>query len=222
MESGLLTFKADLAEYEAVASWTEDRGTFTVTRVHHRILMKGLRQLLSDSLEVFLRLSACSTTSRHTSTIIEEFSHPQPFDHHPLPDQQRPHDDSDEALSAVTMSPPPSMSTPPSYLQSSFDLTLREYSKETGINLIRHPFAASLNNIDDVNTAIAALRERSRVSSDLQADDLVAQMVNQLRSITHIVSLLSPTEALNDNIDLVCLRKHDSHIFHAGLLKLTS
>jgi len=182
--------------------------------------MKGLRQLLSDSLAVFLRLSACSTTSRHTLTVIEELSYHQPFDH--LPDQQRSPAGDDEALSAVTMSPPPGMSTPPSYLQSSFDLTLREYSKETGIDLIRHPFAASLDNIDDISTTIAALRERSRVSSDPQADDLVTQMVNQLRSITHIVSLLSPTEALSDNIDLVCLRKHDSHIFHTGLLKLTS
>lgn len=173
---------------------------------HHRI-MKGLRQLLSDSLAVFLRFPACSTTSRHTLTVIEEMSNHQPFDH--LPDQRSPGDN--EAVSTVTMSPPPGMSTPSSYLQSSFDLTLREYLKETGIDLIRHPFAASLDNIDDVNTTIAALRERSRVSSDPQAGYLVAQMVNQLRSITHIVSLLSPTEALSDNIDLVCLRKHDSH-----------
>jgi hypothetical protein len=170
--------------------------------------MKGLRQLLSDSLAVFLRLLACSTTSRHTLTVIEELSHHQPFDH--LPHQLSPPGDN-EALSAVTISPPPGMSTPSSYLQSSFDLTLREYSKETGIDLIRHPFATSLDNIDDVNTTIAALRERSRVSSDPQAGYLVAQMVNQLRSITHIVSLLSPSEALSDNIDLVCLRKHDSH-----------
>lgn len=181
--------------------------------------MKGLRQLLSDSLEVILRLSACSTASCHTQTVIEELSHPQSFDH--LPDQRSPAGD-DEALSALTMSPSPCMNTPPSYLQSSFDLTLREYTKETGIDLIRHPFAASLDNIEDVDTIIAALRERSRVSSDPQADDHIAQLENQLRSITHIVSLLSPIEGLSDNIDLVGLREHGSHILNTGLLTLTS
>ena len=181
--------------------------------------MKGLRQLLSESLEVFLRLSTCNTASFHTLTVIEELSPHQSFGH--LPDQRSSAGD-DEALSAVTMSPPSCMTTPTSYLQSSFDLTLREYSKETGIDLIRYPFAASLDNIDDVDTTIAALRDQSRLSSDPQADDPIAQLVNQLRSITHIVSLLSPTEALSDNIDLVCLREHDSHILHTGLLTLTS
>ena len=181
--------------------------------------MKGLRQLLSDSLAVFLHLSACSTASCHTPTVIEELSHLRSFNH--LPNQPPPEGD-DEALSALTMFPPPCMNTPSSYLQSSFDLTLREYSKETGIDLIRHPFASSLDNIDDVDTTIAALREQSRVSSDPQADDPIAQLMNQLRSITHIVSLLSPTEALRDNIDLVCLREHDPHILNTGLLTLTS
>jgi hypothetical protein len=178
--------------------------------------MKGLRQLLSDSLAVFLRLSACSTTSCHIPTVNEGLSH---LDH--LPDQRSPAGD-DEALPAAMMSPPPCLNTPSSYLQSSFDLTLREYSKETGIDLTRHSFAASLDNIGDVDTTIVALRGRSRISSDPGADDPIAKLVSQLRSIAHIVSLLSPTEALRDNIDLVCLMEHDSHILHTGLLTLTS
>ena len=176
--------------------------------------MKGLRQLLSDSLAVFLRLSACSTTSWHVPTV--QFSH---LDH--LPYQRSPAGN-DKALPAVMMSPPSCLSTPSSYLQSSFDLTLREYSKETGIDLIRHSFAASPDNIGDVDTTIVALRERSRVSSDPGADDPIAQLVSQLRSIAHIVSLLSPAEALRDNIDLVRLREHDSHILHTSLLTLRS
>lgn len=178
--------------------------------------MKGLRQLLSDSLAVFLRLSACSTTSCHIPTANQGLSH---LDH--LPDQRSQAGD-DEALSAAMMPPPPCLNTPSSYLQSSFDLTLREYSKETGIDLTRHSFAASLDNIGDVDTTIVALRARSRISSDPGADDPIAQLVSQLRSIAHIVSLLSPTEALRANIDLVCLMVHDSQILHTGLLTLTS
>jgi hypothetical protein len=162
--------------------------------------MRVLRKLLSGTLAVFLRLSACNTTSSYPLTAIEESTHHPLFDY--LPDQRSQVSD-DEAVPAPTMSPSPHIVTPSSYLQSSFDLTLREYSKQTGIDLIGHPFAASLDNLDSVDTAIAELRERTPVSSDFQ-DDSIALLRNQLKSITHIVSLLSPTEALRGNIDSVC------------------
>ena len=161
--------------------------------------MRALRKLLSDTLAVFLRLSACNTTSSYPLTAIEESTHHSLFE---IPDQRSQVSD-DEAVPAPTMSPPPHIVAPSSYLQSSFDLTLREYSKQTGIDLIGHPFAASFDNLDSVDTAIAALRERTPVSSDSQ-DDSIALLMNQLKSITHIVSLLSPTEALRGYIDSVC------------------
>jgi hypothetical protein len=96
--------------------------------------------------------------------------------------------------------------TPISYLQSSFNLTLEEYSKQTGIDLIEHSFGASF---DHTETAIAAVLERTRVSSNSETDGPMAQLIKQLNSITRIVSLLSPTEALSESIDLVSHRELD-------------
>lgn len=160
--------------------------------------MKGLRQLLSDSLQIFLRLSACNTTSFHQPTVFEE-SHHHSCDHLPY---QRSLASDNETL--ATMSPPRFTITPSSYLQSSFDLTLREYSKQIEVDLIAHPFAASLDDVNSLDTTIAALRERTRVSNDSKTDDHIAQLMSYLKSIIHIVSLLSPPEALSENIDLVC------------------
>jgi hypothetical protein len=159
--------------------------------------MKGLKHLLSDSLKIFLHISACNTTSFHQPTAIE--SHHHSCDHPPY---QRSLASDDETL--ATMSPPRCTITPSSYLQSSFDLTLREYSRQIEVDLISHPFAASLDNVNSLDTTIAALRERTRVSNDSKTDDNIAQLMSYLKSIIHIVSLLSPPEALSENIDLVC------------------
>jgi hypothetical protein len=169
--------------------------------------MKGLRQLLSDSLQIFLRLSACNTTSFHQPTVTEEF-YPQSCDH--LPFQQSLASD-DETL--TTMSPPRFTITPSSYLQSCFDLTLREYSKHIDVDLIAHPFAATLDDVNSLDTTMAALRERSRVPNDSKTEDHMAQLMSYLKSIIHIVSLLSPPEALSENIDMVCpgIGSHESN-----------
>ncbi|KAH9971440.1 hypothetical protein BJV74DRAFT_799128 [Russula compacta] len=156
--------------------------------------MKALRQLLSDSLAVFLRLSACNTTSSHIPAPIEKSSHQQSSDH--LSDQQSPASAND--FSAATMSLQPDIITPSSYLQSVFNLTLVEYSKQTGIDLITHSFAAGLDDIYSVDRVITTLRERTGASN---MGDPIAQLVGQLKSIVHIVSLLSPSEALSENID---------------------
>lgn len=159
--------------------------------------MKVLRQLLSDSLAVFLRLSACNTTSSHIPAPIEKPSYQQPSDH--LPDQQSPAS-ANEALSAATMSLQSDIITPSPYLQSSFNLVLVEYSKQTGIDLITHSFAAGLDDIYSVDRAITTLRERTGASN---IGDPIAQLVGHLKSIVHIVSLLSPSEAISENIDPV-------------------
>jgi hypothetical protein len=179
------------ANTDTVAPWT--------VVVTYPWTMKGLRQLLSDSLQLFLRLSACNTTSFHQPTVIEESSHHHSCDH--LAYQR---DVAGDYEMLATMSPLRFTTKPSSYLQSSFDLTLREYSKQTEIDLIAHPFAVSLHDVNSLNTTIAALRERTRVSNDSKTDDHMAQLMSYLKSITHLVSLLSPREALSEHIDLVC------------------
>jgi hypothetical protein len=54
-------------------------------------------------------------------------------------------------------------------------------------------------------------------------DDKMVLLIRQLKSIFYIVSLLTPSEALCDNIDPVCQSDLDinSHILHVHFLTFT-
>jgi hypothetical protein len=162
--------------------------------------MKAVRQLLSDTLAIFLRLSACNTASSYPQADIFQSSHRQPFDR--LTDQPSAASDDQTSL-ASTMSLQPYIITPSSYFQSHFDLTLIEYSKLTGIDLTTHRLASAPNDKYSVDSVINTSRERIRASNDPQTDDSMTRLRSQLKSIAHIASLLSPREVLIDYIDPV-------------------
>jgi hypothetical protein len=180
--------------------WGYNEVVGVLARVHHRT-MKALR-LLSDSLAVLFRHSACRTTSAHISeTVVESFDQQSSN----LSDRQ-PAANDDETLTTITttMSLQPDILEPTSYFQSLFNLTLVEYSKQTGMDLITHPFISSFDDICSVDKAITVLRERSQPLNNLQMGDKVVLLIGQIKSIFYIVSLLTPSEALCDNIDPVC------------------
>jgi hypothetical protein len=162
--------------------------------------MKALRRL-SDSLAVLLRLSVCKTTSTHISETVDEPFDPQSSN---ISYRQPAASDDDEGSTITTMALQPDILKPTSYFQSLFNLTLVEYSRQTGIDLITHPFISSLDDIRSVDKAITVLRERSQSLNSPQMDDKVALLIRQLKSIYCTVSLLTPSEALCDNIDPVC------------------
>jgi hypothetical protein len=191
--------------------------------------MTALRQVLSDSLAVLLRVSACKTTSAHPPETVEESFHPRSYPH-PEDQQSRASTDTvtvttttTTTTTTITMSLKPHIFKPPSYLQSLFDLTLIEYSNITGKDLITHPFVASLDDISSADTAIDILRKRTRLSNDSQTDDRMALLMGHLESIIHFVALLSPSEALCDHIDPVCPSDLDLdlHAFYMCTLTLT-
>lgn len=174
--------------------------------------MRALK-LLSDSLAVLLRLSACRTTSVHISETVEESFDQQSSN---LSDR-KPGASDDETLTTTTTMPlQPDILKPTSYFQSLFNLTLVEYSRQTGIDLITHPFISSLDDICSVDKAITVLRERSQPLNNPQTEDKMVLLIYQIKSIFYIVSLLTPSEALCDNIDPVCQSDLDlnSHTFY--------
>jgi len=173
--------------------------------------MKALR-LLSDSLAAVLRLSACKTTSADISEVVEESFDQQSSN---LSDRQ-PKTRDDDTLTTTTMSLQPDILEPISYFQSLFNLTLVEYSRQTGIDLVTRPFISSLDDICSVDKAITALRERSRPLNNPQMNNKMVLLSCQLESIFYIVSLLTPSEALRDNIDPVRQSDLDlvSHTFY--------
>ena len=174
--------------------------------------MKALR-LLTDSLAALLRLSACRTSSAHIPETAEESFDSQSSN---LSDRQPTASDDETLTATTTMTLQPDILKPTSYFQSLFNLTLVEYSRQTEIDLITHPFISSFDDICSVDKAITALRERSRPLNNPQMDDKMVLLIRQLKSIFYIVSLLTPSEALCDNIDPVCQPDLDlnSHILH--------
>ena len=162
--------------------------------------MKALK-LLSDSLAALLRLSACRTTSTYISETLEESFDQQSSN---LSDRQPAASDDETLTITTTMTLQPDILLPTSYLQSLFNLTLIEYSRQTGIDLITQPSISSLDDICSVDKAINALLERSQPLNNPQMDDKMALLIRQLKSIFYIVSLLTPSEALCDNINPVC------------------
>jgi hypothetical protein len=162
--------------------------------------MKALR-LLSDFLAVLFRLSACRTTSVHLSETVEES-----FDQRSsnLSDRQPAASDDETLTNTTTMPLQPDILKPTSYFQSLFNLTLVEYSRQTGVDLITHPSISSLNDICSVDKAITILRERSQPLNNPQMEDKMVLLICKIKSIFYIVSLLTPSEALCDNIDPVC------------------
>jgi hypothetical protein len=114
--------------------------------------MKALR-LLSDSLAVLLRLSACGTTSTDISETVEKSFDQQPSN---LSDRQPAASDDEMLTTTTTMALQPDILLPTSYFQSLFNLTLIEYSRQTGVDLITHPSISSLDDICSVDKAITA------------------------------------------------------------------
>ena len=163
--------------------------------------MKKPLRLLSDSLAVLLRLSARKATSvSHISETVEESFDQQSSN---LSDQPTASDDK-TLTTTTTMSLQPKNLQPNSYLQAIFNLTLVEYSRKTGIDLITHSFVSSLDDNYSVDEAINVLQERFRPLNNPQMDDKAILLIRRLKSIFHIVSLLTHSEALCDNIDPVC------------------
>ena len=175
--------------------------------------MKKPLRLLSDSMAALLRLSFRKVTSAHISETVEES-----FDQHSssLSDQQPTASDDKTLTTSTTMSLQPKKLQPYSYLQAIFNLTLVEYSKQTGIDLTTHPIVSSLDDNYSIDETINVLRERSRPLNNPQMGDKDIQLICQLKSIFYIVSLLTPSEALCGHIDPVCQSVLDlnSHTFY--------
>jgi len=187
------------AESCTVVLWLQGHCVRAKARVHQRT-MKALR-ILSDSLAVLFRHSACRTTSAHISEPIVESLDQQSSN---LSDRQPAASDDETLTTTSTMFLQPDILEPTSYFQSLFNLTLVEYSKQTGIDLITHPFISSLDDICSVDKAITVLRERSQPLNNPRMGDNMVLLIGQIKSIFYIVSLLTPSEALCDNIDPVC------------------
>ena len=87
-----------------------------------------------------------------------------------------------------------------SHLQVLFEAALRDYEKQTGIALAKHPLAEQLQNCDSVESVTAVLREQTQAFSEFQGKDKVSKPLEKAVSILYT---LSATANLGQDIGLV-------------------
>ena len=85
-------------------------------------------------------------------------------------------------------------------LQVLFEAALREYEKQTGIALDKHPLAEELQNCDSVESVTTVLRGQTRAFSDFQEEDKVFK---PLKNAVSVLYKLSATANFGPDIGLV-------------------
>jgi hypothetical protein len=89
-----------------------------------------------------------------------------------------------------------------SVLESLFQSALKEYEKQTGIDLAKHPFAAQLECCDSVESITQALQDQAETFLKFRGNNKVATL---LKNFVQILHKLSATVAHGETIGLVAL-----------------
>ena len=87
-----------------------------------------------------------------------------------------------------------------SHLQVMFEAALRDYEKQTGIALAKHPLAEQLQNCDSVESVTAVLREQTQAFKEFRGNDKVLKPLKMAVSVLH---KLSATPNFGQDVGLV-------------------
>ena len=90
----------------------------------------------------------------------------------------------------------------PSHLQGLFDAALREYEKQTGTTLAKHPLVVRLEHCHSVESVMAVLEDQSKALRKFRGSD--GRITKSLKSAVSILFSLSTSDALDGTISLVC------------------
>ena len=87
-----------------------------------------------------------------------------------------------------------------SRIEALFESALRDYEKQTGIPLAKHPLAEQLQNCQSVDSVTALLQEQARALNDFRNGD---KIMKSLKSIVSALSKVSAVAAAGHNIGVV-------------------
>ena len=88
-----------------------------------------------------------------------------------------------------------------SRFEALFEEALREYEKQTGIPLAKHPLAEQFQSCQSVESVTSLLQEQTQALSDFRGTD---KIMKSLKSLVSVLSRVSAVAALGHNIGLVC------------------
>ena len=87
-----------------------------------------------------------------------------------------------------------------SRIETIFESALRDYEKQTGIPLAKHPLAEQFQNCQSVDSVITLLQEQARAFNDFRDGD---KIMKSLKSIVSALSRVSAVAAVGNNIGVV-------------------
>ena len=97
-----------------------------------------------------------------------------------------------------------SMATPSSNFQSILDAALDDYHKHTGIDLMRHPSAAQLQNCHSPDDVVQLLQERETAFKDYR--EKYRKLIDRLHPVVKVIHALSGI--LGEGVSLVSDRNY--------------
>jgi len=89
----------------------------------------------------------------------------------------------------------------PSHFRSFFDAALQDYEKQTGTNLVDHPFAKQLESCDSVESITSFFQEQAQSFGESRGND--SRIMRTLKSAVSILYTLSTSTVLGEAIGLV-------------------
>ena len=92
-----------------------------------------------------------------------------------------------------------------SRLRVLFQKALEDYERQTGINLIKHPLAERLQDIDSVEDVTEILREQAKDFDNFRQKDKVLKPLKNVLTVLHIVSSVPDVPHFaQHHVGLVC------------------
>ena len=88
-----------------------------------------------------------------------------------------------------------------SRFEALFEEALREYEKQTGIPLAKHPLAEQFQNCQSVESVTTLLEEQTRAFNDFRGSD---KIMKSLKSLVSALSRVSAVATLGHEIGMVC------------------
>jgi hypothetical protein len=82
-----------------------------------------------------------------------------------------------------------------------FESALRDYEKQTGIPLAKHPLAEQFQSCQSIESVTILLQEQARSFSEFREGDEIMEL---LKSIVSVLSRVSAIAALDRDIGMVC------------------
>ena len=82
-----------------------------------------------------------------------------------------------------------------------YNSSLQDYTSQTGINLVDHPFSRQLEKCESVDSISSLLQEKVRGFREFRRED--GRIIKSLKCVVHVLHRLSTGSALGGGIDLV-------------------